>query len=183
MVTIYCFDCPDHEACSTGYPCWMVKEANECLDDKDQYHKEVQNLREVRSQMRLNPHAHITKQHRDGKLPWCEICGLTADYRLPSSILDRRDPTKKGNSMADMPVEAKIMIVNYFNERVEKTDDALITISDVYVVWFSKILQNWKALVSTTVPDGMYYEVTHNGNDHVTYIDAYKKFDNVAVPD
>ena len=54
---------------------------------------------------------------------------------------------------------------------------------EVYVVWFCKTLQNWKALVSTTLPDGMYYEVTHNGDKGETYIDAYKKFRNVVVVD
>jgi hypothetical protein len=38
-------------------------------------------------------------------------------------------------------------------------------------------------MISTVLPDGMYYEVTHNGDNMETYIDAYKKFDNVAVPD
>jgi len=57
------------------------------------------------------------------------------------------------------------------------------TPENVYVVWFSKTLQNWKALVSTTLPDGMYYEVTYNGDMKETYIDAYKKFENVCVPD
>ena len=51
-----------------------------------------------------------------------------------------------------------------------------------YVVWFSKTLQNWKALVSTTLPDGRYYEVTHNGDKSETYVDVYVKVDNYAVP-
>jgi hypothetical protein len=54
---------------------------------------------------------------------------------------------------------------------------------EVYVVWFCKTLQNWKALVSTTLPDYKYYEVTHNGDKNETYIDAYKKFDNVVIKD
>jgi hypothetical protein len=54
---------------------------------------------------------------------------------------------------------------------------------EVYVVWFSKTLQNWKALLSTTLPDGMYYEVTYDGDRKRAYLDAYKKFDNIAVPD
>lgn len=78
---------------------------------------------------------------------------------------------------------AKDLVVNYFNTRVEKTDDFYLSIDKVYVVWFAKTLQNWKALVSTTIPDGMYYEVTYNGDKKEAYIDAYKKFDNVAVPD
>lgn len=54
---------------------------------------------------------------------------------------------------------------------------------DVYIVWFSKTLQNWKALVSTNVSDGMYYEITYNGDKKETYLDAYKKFDNIRAID
>lgn len=78
---------------------------------------------------------------------------------------------------------AKELVVNYFNEHVEKTDNKKITEDDVFIVWFSKTLQNWKALVSTTVSDGMYYEVTHNGDKGETYLDAYKKWENVCIPD
>lgn len=78
---------------------------------------------------------------------------------------------------------AKLMVAKYYNDRVEKTDNFLLTTDDVYVVWFCKTLQNWKALLSTTVSDGMYYEVTHDGDKLVTYLDAYKKFENVPIPD
>lgn len=82
-----------------------------------------------------------------------------------------------------MQEKAKQIIVNYFNERVEKTDGKFITVDDVYVVWFCKTLQNWKALLSTNVSDGMYYEVTYNGDKKETYLDAYKKWENVRIPD
>lgn len=78
---------------------------------------------------------------------------------------------------------AKEVVVDYFNEHVEKTDNRKITEDDVFVVWFCKTLQNWKALVSTTISDGMYYEVTHNGDKGETYLDAYKKWENVCIPD
>jgi len=78
---------------------------------------------------------------------------------------------------------AKMLVVDYFNSRVEKTDGKAITVDDVFVVWFCKTLQNWKALVSTTVHDGMYYEITHNGDKGETYVDAYKKWENVCIPD
>ena len=58
-----------------------------------------------------------------------------------------------------------------------------ITKDDVFIVWFCKTLQNWKALVSTTIPDCMYYEITHNGDKGETYLDAYKKWENVRIPD
>lgn len=78
---------------------------------------------------------------------------------------------------------AKELIVEYFNHRVDVTDHKTITKEDVYVVWFCKTLQNWKALLSTTVSDGMYYEVTYNGDKKEAYIDAYKKWENVCVKD
>lgn len=76
---------------------------------------------------------------------------------------------------------AILIVADYVRDRLEKTDGTPFTIEDVYVVWSCKTLQNWKALLSTTLPDGMYYEVTHNGNASETYLDAYKKFDNVCV--
>lgn len=69
-------------------------------------------------------------------------------------------------------------IVDYFNTRVEKTDNKILTKEDVYVVWSCKVLQNNKALLSTTVSDGMYYELTYNGNKKELYLDAYKKWEN-----
>jgi hypothetical protein len=75
------------------------------------------------------------------------------------------------------------LVVDYFNQRAEKTDHFDITEDQVFVVWFCKTLQNWKALVSTTISDGMYYEITYNGDKHESYIDAYKKWENVCVPD
>ena len=82
-----------------------------------------------------------------------------------------------------MQEKAKQIIVDYFNERVEKTDGKQIKIEDVYVVWFCKTLQNWKALLSTNVSDGMYYEVTYNGDKKETYLDAYKKWQNCCIKD
>ena len=52
---------------------------------------------------------------------------------------------------------------------------------EIYVVWLCKILQNNKALVSTIRPDGMYYELTFNGDTGHLYVDAYRKVDNCVV--
>lgn len=82
-----------------------------------------------------------------------------------------------------MTNKAKKIVVDYFNTKVENTDDFKLTDDQVYIVWFSKTLQNWKALVSTTVSDGIYYEITYNGNREETYLDVYKKWDNKCIAD
>jgi len=54
---------------------------------------------------------------------------------------------------------------------------------EVHLVWFSKTLQNWKALVITDLPDMMFFEVTYNGDKKEAYLDAYKKVSNERIPD
>ena len=76
----------------------------------------------------------------------------------------------------------KEKIVEYFNSRSDITDKVTITSDNVFVVWSCKILQNNKALLSTTISDGMYYELTYNGDKDELYFDAYKKWQNICYP-
>ena len=71
-------------------------------------------------------------------------------------------------------------VIDYFNENVDKTDQKQISENDVFVVWSCKTLQNNKALLSTTASDGMYYELTYNGDKQELYFDAYKKWQNIC---
>ena len=80
-----------------------------------------------------------------------------------------------------MQEKARRIVMNYFNNHVDVADEKKLTMDDVFVVWFAKTLQNWKCLVSTTVSDGMYYEVTHNGDKNENYVDVYKKWENYCV--
>ena len=75
----------------------------------------------------------------------------------------------------------KKTVADYTNDHLDKSDGKQIGVEDVYVVWCCKTLQNWKALASTTLFDGMYYELTLNGDKQELYLDAYKKFENRAI--
>ena len=68
---------------------------------------------------------------------------------------------------------------DYTNKHTDNSDE--VHEFDVFVSWQSKVLQNSKALLSTTLFDGMYYEVTFNGDKSEIYFDAYKKFENICI--
>lgn len=82
--------------------------------------------------------------------------------------------------MKQIKDEIAINIVrNYVNEKYgldKDTDDV-----EPYMVWKCKTLQNWKYLISTDLHDGMYYELTYNGDKNEWYLDAYKKLENRCI--
>lgn len=75
--------------------------------------------------------------------------------------------------------KAKEAVRRYIEEHIDKKDK--IPIFDLYVVWNAYILGNIKCLISSTIPDGMYYEVTYNSSRNEIYLDAYKKFENRCI--
>ena len=77
--------------------------------------------------------------------------------------------------------KCKEIVAEYTNEHLDKTDGKQISEDDVFVVWYCKALQNHKALLSTTLFDGMYYELTYNGDKNEVYLDAYRKWENRAI--
>lgn len=72
------------------------------------------------------------------------------------------------------------MVYDYAHEHLDKTDGEVSF--KVFIVWHCHILGNKKWLLSTTLPDGMYYEVTFNAAKNEFYLDAYKKFENRRIP-
>lgn len=78
-----------------------------------------------------------------------------------------------------MDKKAIDIVLAYITDHLDKTDKT--PNFDVYIVWKCKTLQNWKYLISTTLCDGMYYELTYNGDKREWYLDAYKKFENKVI--
>lgn len=73
------------------------------------------------------------------------------------------------------------LVKDYIIRHLDKSDE--MPEFEVYTVWKCKVLQNWKYLCASTLPDGMYYELTYNGDKKEWYLDAYKKFENMCVKD
>ena len=77
--------------------------------------------------------------------------------------------------------KCKDIVAEYANEHLDKCERKEIGTEDIFAVWYCKTLQNAKALLSTKLSDGMYYELTYNGDKNELYLDAYKKFDNQCI--
>lgn len=75
--------------------------------------------------------------------------------------------------------DALRIVSDYIFEHLDKTDH--IGDIEIYIVWKCKILKNWKYLISSDLLDGMYYELTYNGDSEEWYLDAYKKFENKVI--
>lgn len=76
------------------------------------------------------------------------------------------------------------LVYDYFIKNVDDTYNLTlkdIEDVDIYQVWHCYILGNEKWLMSTTYPDGMYYEVTYNKAKDEWYFDAYQKVSHLTV--
>jgi hypothetical protein len=81
----------------------------------------------------------------------------------------------------DYPTQAKNLVyIAVKEELVALERHGTFGIDEIYVVWFAYILGGWKALVSTSLPDGRYYEVTSNKEKGETYVDIYMKLDQLV---
>lgn len=110
----------------------------------------------------------------DGSKSWISKVVFEKTFRLT-------DAHPGGMTEQDFASLVRRTVAQYANEHLDKTDGKQISEEDVYIVWMVKVLQNNKALASTTLFDGMYYECTYNGDKGEMYLDAYKKFENRCI--
>lgn len=77
----------------------------------------------------------------------------------------------------DNCIEAVWLTMDVEDNRVDEVFESL------NIVWFSKTLQNHKALVMSTdsLFNHTYWEVTYNGDKDEYYVDAYYKKSNTVI--
>lgn len=123
----------------------------------------------------------------------CSRCGATSNTSHSPNCINAGLFDSEGNSIAAVPtftsidpvdyqLHAKLMLSRHLNRQATGPADWVDT-DEIFVVWFAKTLGNWKALLSTTRSDGMYYELTHSGAKNETYIDDYIKVRNTVISD
>lgn len=73
------------------------------------------------------------------------------------------------------------IVRKYIEEHLDKSDKSAADF-DMFIVWQCYILGNAKWLISSTLRDGMYYEVTWDCENKRVYLDAYRKWENRSIP-
>ena len=103
---------------------------------------------------------------------WC--------YSTPLLIVDLwRNEKMIITGMNHFQNVAKKKLVEWYQKNRPETP---IDLSNVFVVWSCKTLQNYKCLASTTISgDGIYAEYTYNGDKQELYQDVYKKLENRCI--
>ena len=94
-------------------------------------------------------------------------------------MADNLDVNPREVESRDLPTVARSYVQVFAQNNLEKTDPHVEF--NTYVVWFAFVLGGWKALVSTTLPDGRYYEVTYDKHKNAVYIDTYVKINNIEI--
>lgn len=79
-------------------------------------------------------------------------------------------------------MQAKQLVVDNYNEAPSLEEHPELTIDDVYIIWYTKLLGSWKALLSSHVVKGLTWQVTYNRLRYEAYIEVYKKINNIVVP-
>lgn len=127
--------------------------------------------------IRKNAHSEVDADIQD-------ILEQTAIEEAKLSAQDRADLNQMFEDTSDYNKDpdrflkrAKLMVIGSYNSTHEVPDQ--LEVEQLYIVWFAKTLKNWKALISTSIPDdGLYFEVIYDGEKLQTYVDTYRKEDN-----
>lgn len=112
----------------------------------------------------------------------CTIC-IGQAYHATLTQISPEDKIRRVSYMddSDPQTKARVIVAHYINENQDDTVMLPITLREVHIVWWSKILKNWKAVVGTDREDKLLYEVTYNGHADEIYLDEYDKLKNVMI--
>lgn len=76
----------------------------------------------------------------------------------------------------------KAIVLRIIQDQLDPSDKRTVTIDDIYVVSYSFVMEEQKAMISTTLPDGKYYECTYDKLKHMIYVTTYVRVTQTDIP-
>lgn len=84
-----------------------------------------------------------------------------------------QDELDKALRDANAPMnKARLIVQRHHNEYGNMRP---VELNEVYVVTFTRIGEDWLALVSTTLDDGIYYSVSYSSETKHTHLEVFSK--------
>jgi hypothetical protein len=71
------------------------------------------------------PHVHAPVQHRDGKPPWCRVCGLTANGTVPESRFGKHPAGQQVAQVIPPQPTTEELARKWFEEDEQEAQDAI----------------------------------------------------------
>lgn len=106
-------------------------------------------------------------------------------YKKFANGKHRELPDDEGQRIVNLPVigQAKFQVMMYIKNQVSgwKLLTNRLKDDDVHVLWLAETMQNWKVVAKSWLAGDMLFEVTYNGNQRETYIDAYKLWEDIQI--
>ena len=163
----------------------LIKELEKCVpeDVKEDLHKMAACQARITARIRRNK----ALSSEDVKL-YNDMCYKHFAQQQDGGEFVKEEPAPEHQTTEKRPggiptvcdEKAKDLVHNYILDHLDKSDPEIPSF-DVYIVWKAKVLQNWKWLLASTLPDGMYYELTYNGDKEEYYLVAYRKVENKVI--
>lgn len=82
----------------------------------------------------------------------------------------------------DFIKNVKAIVLRLVQQQLDPSDRMTVTIDNIYVVTYSFVMGEQKALISTTLSDGKYYECTYDKLNHVIYVTTYVRLTQTDIP-
>jgi Family of unknown function (DUF6275) len=104
-------------------------------------------------------------------------------FAVPSpSMLGERKYEKSAAQDPDRYLSmAKKLVADNYNASHNSSRTPSLSLDDVYIIWFTKLLASWKAVVASTAVRGLVWIVSYNGPRNEAYVEVYKRVNNVTV--
>lgn len=77
--------------------------------------------------------------------------------------------------------EFEVKCKNALIKILEEKYGEKLAIGELHLVWFSKVLKNFKCTICDLRANQRYYELTYNGDKDELYVDIYEKQHNICL--
>jgi len=85
-----------------------------------------------------------------------------------------------GDTLNNPQIKARFLVKEHYNHNLSPGEEE-IELRDAKINAFSKVVDNWKAVIVVNRANSPRYEITHKGDKEVIVIDIFRKVDSISI--